>query len=194
MRLLPLLQAAAWKSLKKAVEDCQNSYRAAWGLLREYQRKLGVPLVRLERSLRPAAYRRSAKSGKVHFSSSRDAATGREPRYVLVGQQPARTGHSASPSKAAADRQLPCVQTSMICGSGTCREILSCGPIRSSTFVEPRQHENDTCEVREAGFFSSSPRPPWQQDAERKMTRLLRPKRKTWPRALPRPGSPRPRP
>ena len=70
MRLLLLLQAvAAWKSLKKAVEDCQNSYRAAWGLLLEYQRKLGVPLVRLERPLRPAAYRRSAKSGKVRFSS-----------------------------------------------------------------------------------------------------------------------------
>ncbi len=64
-RLLPLLQAvAAWKSLTKAVEDCQNSYRAAWGLLREYQRKLGVPLVRLERPLRP-----TANSGKVRFSS-----------------------------------------------------------------------------------------------------------------------------
>jgi molybdenum-dependent DNA-binding transcriptional regulator ModE len=35
-RLLPLLQAvAAWKALTKAVEDCQISYRAARGLLRE---------------------------------------------------------------------------------------------------------------------------------------------------------------
>jgi molybdate transport repressor ModE-like protein len=49
-RLLPLLQAvAASASLTAAVADCRISYRAAWGLLREYQRKLGEPLVLLER-------------------------------------------------------------------------------------------------------------------------------------------------
>jgi molybdate transport repressor ModE-like protein len=49
-RLLPLLQAiAASASLAAAVVDCRISYRAAWGLLREYQRKLGAPLVLLER-------------------------------------------------------------------------------------------------------------------------------------------------
>jgi molybdate transport repressor ModE-like protein len=49
-RLLPLLEAiAASLSLAAAVVDCGVSYRAAWGLLREYQRKLGVPLVALER-------------------------------------------------------------------------------------------------------------------------------------------------
>ncbi len=49
-RLLPLLQAiAASASLAAAVVDCRISYRAAWGLLREYQRKLGEPLVLLER-------------------------------------------------------------------------------------------------------------------------------------------------
>jgi molybdate transport repressor ModE-like protein len=49
-RLLPLLQAiAAQQSLAAAVVACGISYRAAWGLLRDYQVKLGAPLVRLER-------------------------------------------------------------------------------------------------------------------------------------------------
>jgi molybdate transport repressor ModE-like protein len=58
-RLLPLLDSiAASASLAAAVADRGISYRAAWGLLRDYQRKLGVPLVLLERgrgaSLTPA--------------------------------------------------------------------------------------------------------------------------------------------
>src|ERR1700674_506908 len=49
-RLLPLLRAAAETgSLAAAVADRGLSYRAAWGLLRAYQRKLGEPLVVLER-------------------------------------------------------------------------------------------------------------------------------------------------
>jgi len=61
-RLLPLLHAiAASASLAAAVVDCGISYRAAWGLLREYQRKLGEPLVLLERgrgaSLTPSGER-----------------------------------------------------------------------------------------------------------------------------------------
>lgn len=61
-RLLPLLEAiAASASLAAAVAHCGISYRAAWGLLRDYHRKLGVALVRLERgrgtSLTPAGER-----------------------------------------------------------------------------------------------------------------------------------------
>ena len=61
-RLMPLLRAvAATASLKAAVADCGISYRAAWGLLRDYQRKLGGPLVLLERgrgaTLSPAGER-----------------------------------------------------------------------------------------------------------------------------------------
>lgn len=49
-RLMPLLRAiGASASLAAAVVECGISYRAAWGLLREYQRKLGEPLVLLER-------------------------------------------------------------------------------------------------------------------------------------------------
>ena len=49
-RLLPLLEAiAATASLAAAVADSGISYRAAWDLLRTYQRKLGVALVQLER-------------------------------------------------------------------------------------------------------------------------------------------------
>ena len=61
-RVLPLLKAvAASRSLAAAVAQCGISYRAAWGLLREYQRKLGVALVLMERgrgaSLTPAGER-----------------------------------------------------------------------------------------------------------------------------------------
>ena len=49
-RLIPLLRAiAASASLAAAVKECRISYRAAWGLLRDYERKLGEPLVLLER-------------------------------------------------------------------------------------------------------------------------------------------------
>jgi len=49
-RLLPLLEAIATSaSLAAAVTECGVSYRAAWGLLREYERKFGAALVRLER-------------------------------------------------------------------------------------------------------------------------------------------------
>src|SRR5262249_55454020 len=49
-RLLPLLDAIAKRtSLAAAVDECGISYRAAWGLLRDYREKLGAPLVTLER-------------------------------------------------------------------------------------------------------------------------------------------------
>ncbi len=49
-RLLPLLEGIATSaSLASAVVAYGISYRAAWGLLRDYQRKLGAPLVLLER-------------------------------------------------------------------------------------------------------------------------------------------------
>ena len=61
-RLMPLLRAIAVStSLKAAAADCRISYRTAWGLLRDYQRKLGEPLVLLERgrgaSLSPSGER-----------------------------------------------------------------------------------------------------------------------------------------
>ena len=61
-RLLPLLESiAASASLAAAVAERGISYRAAWGLLRDYQRKLGTPLVLLERgrgaALAPAGER-----------------------------------------------------------------------------------------------------------------------------------------
>ncbi len=49
-RLLPLLEAiAATGSLSAAVATCGISYRAAWGLLRDYGRMIGAPLVHLQR-------------------------------------------------------------------------------------------------------------------------------------------------
>jgi molybdate transport repressor ModE-like protein len=49
-RVMPLLEAIARSSsLAAAVDACGISYRAGWGVLRDYQRLLGVPLVLLER-------------------------------------------------------------------------------------------------------------------------------------------------
>ena len=49
-RLLPLLQAIdATGSLAAAVARCGLSYRAAWGMLKDQQRRLGTSLVVLER-------------------------------------------------------------------------------------------------------------------------------------------------
>src|ERR1700741_1468541 len=49
-RLLALLDAiAAGRSLSAAVAARGISYRAAWGLLRDYELKLGAPLVVFER-------------------------------------------------------------------------------------------------------------------------------------------------
>jgi molybdate transport repressor ModE-like protein len=49
-RLVPLLDAVARSgSLSAAVVACGVSYRAAWGLLRDYEARLGAPLVALER-------------------------------------------------------------------------------------------------------------------------------------------------
>src|SRR5215468_1839547 len=49
-RLLPLLEAVGTSaSLAAAVAECGVSYRAAWGLLRDYEHKFGAALVLLER-------------------------------------------------------------------------------------------------------------------------------------------------
>jgi putative molybdopterin biosynthesis protein len=89
-RLLPLLQAVAGSaSLAAAVMDCRISYRAAWGLLREYQRKLGEPLVLLERGrgakLTPLGERligaeRAATRRLAHILPSLAAEVGSAPR------------------------------------------------------------------------------------------------------------------
>jgi len=61
-RLLPLLEAiAANESLSAAIGACGVSYRAAWGMLRDYHRKLNAPLVHMQRGrgarLAPAGMR-----------------------------------------------------------------------------------------------------------------------------------------
>jgi putative molybdopterin biosynthesis protein len=49
-RLLPLLEAiSATESLSAAIGRCGVSYRAAWGMLRDYHRKLNAPLVHMQR-------------------------------------------------------------------------------------------------------------------------------------------------
>ena len=77
-RLQPLLEAVAQTgSLAAAVVQHRLSYRAAWGLLRDYERKLGVPLVELERG-RGA---RLAAAGEAMLAARR-AATQRLARVL----------------------------------------------------------------------------------------------------------------
>ena len=77
-RLLPLLEAVAQTgSLAAAVAQHRLSYRAAWGLLRDYERKLGVALVELERG-RGA---RLAAAGEAMLAARR-AATHRLARVL----------------------------------------------------------------------------------------------------------------
>ena len=89
-RLATLLRAiGANGSLAAAVLDCRMSYRAAWGLLREQQRKLGVPLVVLERGRGT----RLAPAGEKLLSGQR-AAEGRLAR-ILAGLSVELTGRTA---------------------------------------------------------------------------------------------------
>ena len=95
-RLLPLLRAAAETgSLAAAVADRGLSYRAAWGLLRAYQRKLGEPLVVLERgrgaSLAPLGERMVGADAAARRQLARtfqrlslDLATARETKRTPV--------------------------------------------------------------------------------------------------------------
>jgi len=93
-RLLPLLASvAASASLAAAVTDCGISYRAAWGLLRDYQRMLGVPLVTFERG-------RGARLTSVGqaFLQAQESAARRLARIlpglaVDVGAAPAEARH-----------------------------------------------------------------------------------------------------
>lgn len=51
-RVLPLLRAIArHASLRAAAERCGLSYRAAWGLLRDCERRFGAPLARLAQGI-----------------------------------------------------------------------------------------------------------------------------------------------
>jgi molybdate transport repressor ModE-like protein len=99
-RLLPLLQAiGATGSLAAAVAVGGMSYRAAWGLLRDQQRRLGAPLVVLERG-RGA---RLAPAG-VRLVSGQRAAEQRLAR-ILPGLAVELVGRSA-PEAASAQARL----------------------------------------------------------------------------------------
>jgi molybdate transport repressor ModE-like protein len=79
-RLLPLLDAiAASKSLAAAAADRGISYRAAWGLLREYERRFGAALASLERgrgaSLTPMGERMLAAQSEAYRRLARAMAT-----------------------------------------------------------------------------------------------------------------------
>jgi putative molybdopterin biosynthesis protein len=99
-RLAPLLDAVqSTGSLAAAVRACGLSYRAAWGLLRDYERKLGAPLAVLERGrgarLAPAA---------VKLISGQRAAQDRLAR--LLSGLTIELGGRAAQEFPAADRRL----------------------------------------------------------------------------------------
>src|SRR5439155_20138757 len=89
-RLLPLLEAiAASESLSAAIRACGVSYRAAWGMLRDYHRKLNAPLVHMQRGrgtrLAPAGMRlldayRTAQSRSARVLPAPCIQVGERPR------------------------------------------------------------------------------------------------------------------
>ena len=88
-RLLPLLTAiAATGSLAAAVAEVGLSYRGAWGLLREYQRKLGTPLVALERGRGASLARSGEQLLAMEKSAQRRLAHAFERISVEIGAGP----------------------------------------------------------------------------------------------------------
>ena len=132
-RLLPLLQAIARSaSLAAAVTECGISYRAAWGLLREYQRKLGESLVLLERG-RGASL---TASGERLVGAER-AAT-RRLAHVLpalaaeIGSAPGKEARAAAqPLRVAAshDLVLAALASGVPAGSGLMLEVAFMGSL-----------------------------------------------------------------
>ena len=98
-RLLPLLRAiASSKSLAGAVKERGISYRAAWGLLRDYGKKFGEPLALLERG-RGATLTACGR----RLVGIEDGATRRLAR--LLPQLEATVGAQAPAGRKHADRQ-----------------------------------------------------------------------------------------
>src|SRR5713101_2651510 len=91
VRLVPLLEAiAVTTSLSAAVVECRMSYRAAWGLLRDYRRRLGVPLVQLERGRGAQLAPAGAQLLRAQRNAGRRLAEALPRLAVELGAGPAR--------------------------------------------------------------------------------------------------------
>jgi molybdate transport repressor ModE-like protein len=176
-RLLPLLHAvAASASLAAAVAQCGISYRTAWGLLREYQRKLGAPLVLLERgrgaSLTPSgaaliALDRTATRRLARILPGLGAEIGSAPRKA------ARTSAQLLRVAASHDLVLAAVPDALPAGSGLRLEISFMGSLHAlKDYAEGR--------VDLAGFhvpIAGRPgwdRAPYLRGLQAKRDRLIR--------------------
>jgi molybdate transport repressor ModE-like protein len=86
-RLLPLLDAVGRKrSLAASVAECGISYRAAWGLLRDYRQKFGAPLVTLERGRGADLTALGNELLRAHSTATRRVERMRTHLLVDVGQ------------------------------------------------------------------------------------------------------------
>jgi len=98
-RLLPLLGAiAASASLAAAVTVRGISYRAAWGLLRAYERKLGVPLVLLERGRGARLTPTGERLLGIHDAATRRLARIMPGLAVELGPAPRPRGTAPAPT------------------------------------------------------------------------------------------------
>lgn len=147
-RLLPLLDAiASSASLTAAVAKCGISYRAGWGLLRDYDRKLGTALAHLERG-RGAAL---SPSGKRLIDAQRKA-TQRLARIlpslaVEVGTPEERTRGAPATLRIAAshDLALAALARTLPAGSGLSLDVSFTGSLIAL-------HEFDEGRAQVAGF------------------------------------------
>jgi len=89
-RLIPLLEAiGATGTLARAVQACKLSYRAAWGLLREYENELGAALVDLERGRGARLAPAGAKIVAAHRAAVRRLERFRPALTIDLGLAPA---------------------------------------------------------------------------------------------------------
>jgi molybdate transport repressor ModE-like protein len=95
-RLLPLLEAiAASGSLAAAVETRGISYRAAWGILRDWHARLGTALVLLERGRGSRLSATGRQLLEAHRSAQRRLADALSALTIEVGSAPRPPGRAA---------------------------------------------------------------------------------------------------
>jgi len=106
-RLLPLLDAIAGSaSLAAAVAKCGISYRAGWGLLRDYERMLGVPLVELERGRGATLVAPGKQLLDAHSHALRRLARVMPSLAVELGEKPPRSDEAAVGLRIAASHDV----------------------------------------------------------------------------------------
>ncbi|MEO8738091.1 MAG: substrate-binding domain-containing protein [Casimicrobiaceae bacterium] len=134
-RLIPLLEAiAATGSLAAAVTEQGQSYRAGWGLLRDWQRELGVQLVELERGRGARLAAAGVRLLEAHRTAQRRLAPTLAELAVTLGEaktMPRRAGRRALLVAASHDLALAALRELLPAETGTKIELSVMGSLHA---------------------------------------------------------------